>query len=66
MRRLVITGTGTGVGKTLVTAAVAALAAAAGDAVTVVKPVQTGLAPRDESDADVVRRLPQALRSVRG
>ena len=64
MRRLVITGTGTGVGKTIVTAAIAALAAAAGDAVTVVKPVQTGLALRDESDADVVRRLSGIEQSV--
>lgn len=56
-RRLVITGTGTEVGKTIVTAAIAAVAAAAGASVTVVKPAQTGLQPADESDMDVVRRL---------
>lgn len=56
-RRLVVTGTGTEVGKTIVTAAIAALAATAGASVTVVKPAQTGLEPGDESDMDVVRRL---------
>lgn len=56
-RRLVITGTGTGVGKTIVTAAVAAVAGAGGRTVTVVKPAQTGVEPGDESDADVIRRL---------
>jgi dethiobiotin synthase len=40
---LVITGTGTGVGKTIVTAALAALARAAGRGVAVVKPAQTGV-----------------------
>jgi dethiobiotin synthetase len=62
MTRLVVTGTGTEVGKTIVTAAVAALAAAAGRSVAVVKAAQTGvdqtgLADGDESDIDVVRRL---------
>jgi dethiobiotin synthetase len=40
---LVITGTGTGVGKTIVTAAIAALARAAGQRVAVVKLAQTGV-----------------------
>jgi dethiobiotin synthetase len=40
---LIITGTGTGVGKTIVTAALAALADAAGQRVAVVKPAQTGV-----------------------
>ncbi|MCW2935811.1 MAG: Dethiobiotin synthase [Actinomycetia bacterium] len=40
---LVVTGTGTGVGKTVVTAAIAALARAAGRHVAVVKPAQTGV-----------------------
>jgi len=57
MSRLLVTGTGTEVGKTIVTAAVAALARAHGRSVTVVKPAQTGLAPGEESDIDVVRRL---------
>jgi dethiobiotin synthetase len=53
---LVITGTGTGVGKTIVTAAIAALAAAAGRSAAVVKPAQTGV-PGDVPDADTVTRL---------
>ena len=39
---LVVSGTGTDVGKTVVTAAVAALAASSGLRVAVVKPAQTG------------------------
>jgi dethiobiotin synthetase len=53
---LVVTGTGTGVGKTVVTAAIAALARDAGRRVAVLKPAQTGVpvgAPGDV--ADVVR-----------
>jgi dethiobiotin synthetase len=57
MSTLVVSGTGTGVGKTVVTAAVAALAAARGAAVAVVKPGQTGVAPGEDGDLDVVRRL---------
>lgn len=56
MRTLIVTGTGTDVGKTVVVAAVAALARAAGERVTVVKPAQTGVAPADDGDlAEVVR-----------
>ena len=40
---LVITGTGTEVGKTVTTAAVAAVAVAAGRSVAVLKPAQTGV-----------------------
>jgi dethiobiotin synthetase len=54
---LVVTGTGTEVGKTVVTAAVAALAAAAGQRVAVVKPAQTGVPPGGESDIEAVTRL---------
>jgi dethiobiotin synthetase len=54
---LIITGTGTEVGKTVVTAAVAALAAAAGNRVAVVKPAQTGVPAGGESDAEAVTRL---------
>jgi dethiobiotin synthetase len=57
MTRLVVTGTGTEIGKTIVTAAVAALAEMHEQSVTVVKPAQTGLAPGEEADVDVVRRL---------
>lgn len=51
-RVVVVTGTNTGVGKTIATAALAATAAD----VVVVKPVQTGVAV-DDRDADTVRRL---------
>jgi dethiobiotin synthetase len=57
MRTIVVTGTGTEVGKTVVTAAVAAVAAAAGNRVAVVKPAQTGVPPGGESDAQAVTRL---------
>jgi dethiobiotin synthetase len=54
---LVVSGTGTGVGKTVVTAAVAALAATRGARVAVVKPAQTGAAVGEPGDLDDVRRL---------
>jgi dethiobiotin synthetase len=54
---LVVSGTGTGVGKTVVTAAVAALAAARGSRVAVVKPAQTGVGEDEPGDLDDVRRL---------
>jgi dethiobiotin synthetase len=57
MSVLVITGTDTGVGKTIVTAAFAALAQARGEHVAVVKPAQTGVAPNEPGDVDEVRRL---------
>lgn len=50
---VLVTGTDTGVGKTIVTAAVAASATSAGLRVAVVKPAQTG----DDSDVDTVLRL---------
>ncbi len=57
MSVLVITGTGTGVGKTVVTAAVAALARDRGARVAVVKPGQTGVVAGEVGDLDDVRRL---------
>ena len=57
MSVLVVSGTGTGVGKTVVTAAVAALAAARGSRVAVVKPAQTGVGEDEPGDLDDVRRL---------
>ncbi|MFI8348380.1 dethiobiotin synthase [Streptomyces sp. NPDC085596] len=54
---LVITGTGTEIGKTMVTAAVAAAALAAGHSVAVLKPAQTGVRPDERGDADEVARL---------
>ncbi|MEU9399526.1 dethiobiotin synthase [Streptomyces sp. NPDC048242] len=54
---LVITGTGTEVGKTVTTAAVAATALAAGRSVAVLKAAQTGVQPGERGDADEVARL---------
>jgi dethiobiotin synthetase len=54
---LLVSGTGTEVGKTVVTAAVAALAAARGGGVAVVKPAQTGVAPGEPGDLATVARL---------
>lgn len=54
---LVVTGTGTGVGKTIVTAALAAPAAARGERVAVLKPAQTGVADGEPGDAATVARL---------
>ena len=51
---LVVTGTGTGVGKTVVTAAIAALTPGR---VAVLKPAQTGVAPDEPGDLDDVVRL---------
>ncbi|MGH3373820.1 MAG: dethiobiotin synthase [Actinoallomurus sp.] len=57
MSVLVVTGTDTGVGKTVVTAAVAALARTRGASVAVVKPAQTGVRPGLPGDLDDVGRL---------
>src|SRR3954451_23687319 len=57
MKTLVISGTGTEVGKTIVTAAVAALASRDGRRVAVVKPAQTGAADGTETDVEAVTRL---------
>ncbi|MGW3204894.1 dethiobiotin synthase [Streptomyces sp. NPDC001135] len=54
---LMITGTGTEVGKTVTTAAVAAAALAAGRSVAVLKAAQTGVGPDERGDADEVARL---------
>ena len=54
MSVLVVTGTDTGVGKTVATAALACSARLAGIEVAVCKPVQTG-SPRDDDLADVAR-----------
>lgn len=54
---LVITGTGTEVGKTVTTAAVAAAALTAGHSVAVLKAAQTGVRPDERGDADEVARL---------
>ncbi|MEU3983323.1 dethiobiotin synthase [Streptomyces sp. NPDC026672] len=58
---LVITGTGTEVGKTVTTAAVAAAAVASGRSVAVLKAAQTGVGPGEHGDADEVARLAGAV-----
>ncbi len=55
MTVLVITGTGTGVGKTIATAALASCARQAGLDVAVCKPVQTGTAGGDDDLAEIGR-----------
>ncbi len=57
MTVLVVTGTGTAVGKTVVTSAIAALAVAAGQQVAVLKAAQTGVDVGQLGDVDEVRRL---------
>ena len=63
MSVLVVTGTGTGVGKTIATAALASRARQAGIDVAVCKPIQTGTAAGDD-DLAVVRRLSGAQNLV--
>jgi dethiobiotin synthetase len=58
---LVITGTGTEVGKTVTTAAVAAAALASGRSVAVLKAAQTGVRPDEPGDAAEVVRLAGAV-----
>lgn len=57
MTVLMVSGTGTEIGKTVVTAAVAAAAVAAGRSVAVLKPAQTGMEPGAPGDAAEVVRL---------
>ncbi len=57
MTVLVVTGTGTSVGKTIVTAAVSALARHRGWSVAVVKPAQTGVPLGESGDVDVIAGL---------
>lgn len=64
MSLLFITGTSTDVGKTIVTAALAATAAAAGARVAVVKPAQTGIAPGEPGDLAEITRLSGITRTV--
>jgi dethiobiotin synthetase len=54
MSVLIVTGTGTGVGKTVATAA---LAACATGRIAVVKPVQTGVGPGESGDLAEITRL---------
>jgi dethiobiotin synthetase len=54
---LFVTGTDTGVGKTVATAALAVAVRSAGGSPYVFKPAQTGVGPDEPGDLDVVRRL---------
>lgn len=56
-RVLVVTGTDTDVGKTVVTAALVSRALEAGRGVHLHKPTQTGVQPGEEGDVQTVRRL---------
>ena len=63
---VVVTGTDTDVGKTIVTAAVAAAAQASGLRVAVIKPGQTGIVTGAPTDIDVITRLaaPDTVRTL--
>jgi dethiobiotin synthetase len=61
---LLVTGTDTGVGKTIVTAAIAACATAAGHRVAVIKPAQTGTGDGAPTDAEIVGRLADPATAV--
>ena len=63
MSTLVVSGTDTGVGKTVVTAAVACCARLAGIDVAVCKPVQTG-SPADDDLADIARNSSAWVRAT--
>jgi len=57
MSVLLVTGTSTDVGKTVVTAALAATATAEGRSVAVCKPAQTGVAPSEPGDLAAIEQL---------
>ncbi|MFI5757707.1 dethiobiotin synthase [Streptomyces sp. NPDC051569] len=61
---VIVTGTGTEIGKTIVTAALAAVALARGRTVAVLKPAQTGLGPGEPGDAAEVARLAGKVTAV--
>ncbi|GAB7053045.1 dethiobiotin synthase [Catenuloplanes indicus JCM 9534] len=63
---VLVTGTDTGVGKTIATAAIAAAARHAGLRVAVIKPGQTGTATDEPTDAEVIARLagPDTVRTL--
>jgi len=64
MSVLFVTGTSTEVGKTVVTAALAAAALAAGRTVAVCKPAQTGVGSGEPGDLTEIERLTGVTRSV--
>ncbi|WP_433725050.1 dethiobiotin synthase [Nocardia sp. CA-129566] len=64
MSVLFVTGTSTEVGKTVVTAALAAAALADGRTVAVCKPAQTGVGPGEPGDLAEIERLTGVTRTV--
>lgn len=64
MSVLIVSGTGTEIGKTVATAAIAAAARAQGRTVAVLKPAQTGVAPGEAGDVAEVERLAGAVTGV--
>ncbi len=64
MSVLFVTGTSTEVGKTVVTAALAAAALTSGRSVAVCKPAQTGIAPGEPGDLAEVERLTGVTRTL--
>jgi dethiobiotin synthetase len=53
----IISGTGTGIGKTIVTSAIAALSVNAGLRTAILKPVQTGVTENEPGDIDEIGRF---------
>ncbi len=66
MTVIVVTGTDTEVGKTVVTAALAAVQLSLGRTVAVVKPAQTGITTDEDGDLAEVRRLAGELATYEG
>jgi dethiobiotin synthetase len=66
MSVLFVTGTDTGVGKTVTTAALVARAKAAGGSAYVIKPAQTGVGPEEAGDLEEVRRLAGPVPTAEG
>ncbi|MCA1216902.1 dethiobiotin synthase [Streptomyces sp. 8L] len=64
MAVVVVSGTDTEIGKTVVTAAVAAAAVAAGRSVALLKPAQTGLAAGEDGDVTAAGRLAGRVTTV--
>lgn len=66
MTIVAVTGTDTEVGKTVVTAALAAVELSLGRSVAVVKPAQTGIGPDEDGDLAEVRRLAGEVATYEG
>ncbi len=64
MSVLIVTGTSTDVGKTIVTASLAAAARAGGRTVAVCKPAQTGVAPGEPGDLAEIVQLSGVTRTL--